>query len=892
MDWPAGRAEPAGDLGANPQETFMNSAKRAATRHLSSDGIRLHRHGLSDVTVAVLALLTALPAVAATKTVDCASTAWASATCWNPDGVPVAGDVVHVLPVGTSTTTLTIASGTNAAAASLDVDSTTGTVAQVNMSGGALTLTGAYMVGVSGSGVGAQSGGALTASSLQIGPYAGSTGSFTFGGASSTMALSQLYVGLRGNGSFIMGNTATVNLSSQLVVGYFDTATNASFTQNSGTINAPSSFIGVDGNASFEQAAGNHVVGGTLYLGYGPGGSGSYTLSSGTLSSNSAYVGRAGGGSFVQNGGTHTVANALVLGQLVGSSGSYTLNGGMLQVGSLQRGQGGASFNWTRGVLDVGTSLAVGPGEVFSSYLSVGDGKELVTPTLTVVGSSTLSVGGGDVAVQTLNNQGRTNLLAGVLDIGSQLNNSGILAMSGGSIAGTGSMTNTGSLTGAGNIVISGPFINTSLWRPEAGTLFLQASGGVTNDGLLELQPGARLQVAAPWSNRGQVQLAGGVLSGGTITNGSTGLISGQGSIAALDNAGLLSVSGGSLSVTGNLTNSGITQLGGTGSQLAGLGLLTNTGTVQGAGNVGMRVANSGTLEAIGGTLSFSALSNTNTATGTLLAGAGGKLLMTQGLATNAGLIQLDGGTYDNGGAAMANTGRIVGQGNLRSSTITNGNQIAFSFGPSDIAAPITNQAGAKLIVSNGAQVTFTSAVTNAGELRVSAGGAANFFALVSGAGSFTGSGQTRFEGGFSPGASPAAVTIDFDVFYGSDSPILMELGGTTPGNCAQCSDKIIFNGLVTLEGGPLNVVWWNDYHGQAGDSFDLFDFNRVGGLTGTFGTVNLPTLDAGLLWQTEDLYGEGVLRVAAVPEPVNGVLMLLGIGMLLARRRRVACRE
>jgi len=34
------------------------------------------------------------------------------------------------------------------------------------------------------------------------------------------------------------------------------------------------------------------------------------------------------------------------------------------------------------------------------------------------------------------------------------------------------------------------------------------------------------------------------------------------------------------------------------------------------------------------------------------------------------------------------------------------------------------------------------------------------------------------------------------------------------------------------------------------------------------------------------------VLRVAAVPEPVNGVLMLLGIGMLLAQRRRFARRQ
>ncbi|HNH24850.1 MAG TPA: cyclic nucleotide-binding domain-containing protein, partial [Accumulibacter sp.] len=29
-----------------------------------------------------------------------------------------------------------------------------------------------------------------------------------------------------------------------------------------------------------------------------------------------------------------------------------------------------------------------------------------------------------------------------------------------------------------------------------------------------------------------------------------------------------------------------------------------------------------------------------------------------------------------------------------------------------------------------------------------------------------------------------------------------------------------IFKGSVTLEGGPLNVVWWSGYRGQAGDSF------------------------------------------------------------------------
>ena len=869
----------------------MKSAQHEAARHSLPFRSPPRRHRLARVAVAVIGLIAGLPALAATKTVDCASTAWTSATCWNPDGVPVAADVVHVTPVGASNTTLSITAGTTAAAASLDVDSTTSTLAQVSMSGGTLTLSGTYMVGVSGNGTGVQSGGALTASALQLGPYAGSGGSFTFSGASSTMALSQLYVGVRGDGSFIMGN-GTATLSSQLIVGYFSTSANASFVQNGGTITVPSSYIGVDGNASFEQAAGSHAVSGTLYLGYGPGGQGSYTLSGGTLSDNNAYVGRAGTGNFVQKGGAHTVTNTLMLGQLGSATGSYTLSGGTLTVGSLQRGSGNASFNWSGGTLNVGSAMDIAPGEVFSSVLSVGAGKELNAPTLTVAGSSTLNVTGGMVGVQTLNNQGRTGVSAGVLNVGTRLNNDGTLAMGGGTITGSAGIVNTGSVIGAGDVSITGSFINSALMQPEGGTLNLHAAAGFSNTGLIDVQPGSRLHVQEDWNNLGQVQLSGGALSGGRVQNTSTGLISGFGLIdGPVTNAGVLGVNGGSLSITGSLTNSGITHLAGPGNQITGTGLLTNTGTVQGAGNVGMRVANSGTLEAISGTLSFSAAANTNTAAGIVVAGAGGKLLMTQGLATNAGLIQLDGGTYDNGGAAMANAGRIVGNGTLRSGAISNTNQMAFSFGASSIAAPITNQAGAKLIVSNGAQATFAGTVANAGELRVSAGGAANFFGLVSGAGSFTGTGQARFEGGFSPGASPALVTIHFDVFYGSDSPILMELGGTTPGNCDTCSDKIIFAGTTTLEGGPLNVVWWNGYRGKAGDTFDLFDF-KADGLTGSFGTVNLPTLEAGLLWRTDKLYTDGSLSVAAVPEPGTWAMMLLGGAALLTLRRRTVRRH
>jgi len=216
--------------------------------------------------------------------------------------------------------------------------------------------------------------------------------------------------------------------------------------------------------------------------------------------------------------------------------------------------------------------------------------------------------------------------------------------------------------------------------------------------------------------------------------------------------------------------------------------------------------------------------------------------------------------------------------------SLTNAGQLNATFGISNISGSINNISGGKIIVSNGAQVSFFDAVSNNGELRVSAGGAANFFGLVSGAGTFSGTGQSRFEGGLSPGNSPALISFATAVTFGSSSPITMELGGLIPGTG---HDKIIFNNSVTLEGGPLDVVWYGGWAGSAGDIYDLFDWN--GTLTGLFGSVNLPTLASGLSWDIANLYTVGAISIAAIPEPETYAMLVAGLGLLgfTARRRR-----
>lgn len=71
-------------------------------------------------------------------------------------------------------------------------------------------------------------------------------------------------------------------------------------------------------------------------------------------------------------------------------------------------------------------------------------------------------------------------------------------------------------------------------------------------------------------------------------------------------------------------------------------------------------------------------------------------------------------------------------------------------------------------------------------------------------------------------------------------------------------SDKINVSGALTL-GGTLAVTCINPHALTVGDVFDLFDAATT---SGNFVTFNLPSLDAGLMWDTSSLMSNGTLRV------------------------------
>jgi PEP-CTERM motif-containing protein len=115
--------------------------------------------------------------------------------------------------------------------------------------------------------------------------------------------------------------------------------------------------------------------------------------------------------------------------------------------------------------------------------------------------------------------------------------------------------------------------------------------------------------------------------------------------------------------------------------------------------------------------------------------------------------------------------------------------------------------------------------------------------------------------GMYAPGNSPGIVTaaaVNFDnTPVNSGAPVLqIELAGTTPGTGY---DQLHVTGQLSL-GGTLQVLLVNpSFTPAAGNSFDILDW---GSLSGTFSSLSLPSLTAGLMWNASHLYTTGILSV------------------------------
>ncbi|MEO2047107.1 MAG: PQQ-dependent sugar dehydrogenase [Pirellulales bacterium] len=554
----------------------------------------------------------------------------------------------------------------------------------------------------------------------------------------------------------------------------------------------------------------------------------------------------------------------------IGSSGSLILTGGTLSSDQLVLDGLGASFSATSGTLNVidmlisnGAALAMDSGENVS-----------IVRDVVIDSTSALNLNGGSlIAEQLLNNIGGTfNFSAGSLELTNSdltinapsllgasvtIDSGKSLSVSGTTTIGAGGTLDLagGSFT-TGELVVDGPNATLSLNGAAPTVDDFSLTHGVRQ----ELALGHNLVIAnTTHIGAGSVlHLVGGTLTTGDIlvegaldfdtgtleltnqgfTVGSGGLFgqiltltSGQqlktGQDVGIDPLGMLQLQDAGSLTTAVLTNGGTLQLDGLTAILNSVSLVNN-GVIRGTGRI---------------------LSNlTNTVSGEIRAQSNDNLLWLGSGHTNAGKIEVIGAEIEFIGALTNESG--TGIINARdailrfSGGLVNNGTVNLSFGTSDVSGNITNTD--KIIVAGGSNATFFDDVDNNGEIRTSAGGFSVFFGSVTGAGTFTGTGTTAFEGELQPGNSPAEIPFSGDVRFGQDASLEIEIGGSTAGTEF---DRLVVAGSATLDG----TLWVDlidsgsgEFQPSAGDTFEIL--SAAGGITGQF-SPNLPTLTSDLEW-------------------------------------------
>ncbi|HYG22642.1 MAG TPA: LamG-like jellyroll fold domain-containing protein [Verrucomicrobiae bacterium] len=221
----------------------------------------------------------------------------------------------------------------------------------------------------------------------------------------------------------------------------------------------------------------------------------------------------------------------------------------------------------------------------------------------------------------------------------------------------------------------------------------------------------------------------------------------------------------------------------------------------------------------------------------------------------------------DAGLLVFASTNRYVG-------SLTGGRTLNFSGnGNHLVSGPILASAnGAPIGVIKAGAGTLTLSSTNtytntttvsAGTLRLNGFNGTSPITVASGA-TLGGRGFTRgavtIQSGarLSPGDPIGRLTITNNLNLNAGSTLVMELDRSMPTN-----DMLDVTGLFTRSG--ILVVTNAGPELQIGDTFDLINATSQ---SGTFTSVNLPSLPAGLIWDATQLTGTGVISVQAIQPP------------------------
>jgi hypothetical protein len=360
-------------------------------------------------------------------------------------------------------------------------------------------------------------------------------------------------------------------------------------------------------------------------------------------------------------------------------------------------------------------------------------------------------------------------------------------------------------------------------------------------------------------------------------------------------------------------------------------GLLTNSGVLSGSGTVQAPLLNN--------------------VAGEVRVSWGQRMVIASSNHLNVGKIEVIGGEIEfiadllNGPLTGLITGRDA---TLRfRGGLTNDGSVALGLGTSDLHGDITNMPDGRIVVSGASEATFYDDVLNAGAIQVSGGSTALFFGDFSGNGC-AGTGDVFLEGDTRPGFSAGEMNFGGNVAFGPFAGLEMELGGTvggdeydrlevagdlTPGGTLQV---VLIDDFTPDIGDTFDILDWGTLTGaefdlvelpglvgrKAWDTSGLYtdgEISVIGMLDGDTDVdwdvdsddlVNLAAVfgEAGD-WRTDfngdgriDLTDFALMRAnfgagvgsspsgatgASTPEPASAVLLLLGLGAVIRRRRK-----
>jgi fibronectin-binding autotransporter adhesin len=451
----------------------------------------------------------------------------------------------------------------------------------------------------------------------------------------------------------------------------------------------------------------------------------------------------------------------------------------------------------------------------------------------TITGTSSITAGSFDLNGKSLFDSLMVVNGTGVLTnstAGASIN--GAVTLQNGMLAGQ-LVTNAATLSGSGTI--SAPLVNSAAGVLTANSGLLTVTGALTQNGTVNVAAASTLNVQQAFNNGGSLNMQGGFLTGGAINNTAGNNISGFGTISnAVVNAGLVSATGGTLTMVNGLTGqagSGITIASGgdlsvtpdwvnngtttvnSGGTLSGGTMTNTTGTLSGSGAITALVVNQGRVN-WGGTMN--------------------NYLQTAGSLTLSGNATITGNATISGGGADLLAKELTG-GTL---TINNGGTLQNSTGTGTITGNVVNNGSVNFNVNDlfdDSHVVINGQVVNNGtwtEAGVINGTLVN-------TGSFDWTSHTYFFG-FATETSPilnGGITntgsLTFDPAYVAQvngsvtNSGAINFNGTASGNLWQTGGTFTLNGAGTISG-PANV---------AGGSFNLNGENYNGSTMVVSGT-------------------------------------------------------